>query len=133
MAAKKKPSAAQLAARAKFVAMVRAKSKAKKSGSQKKVTVKKSAVKKKSIPKKRVVKKRSISGVNYSGLTTALKFRSDIERSINQVSKSITSLKSIPLKNRDIMTKTALLKNEHHLKGLKQSLVLQNRIVKKLM
>ena len=35
MAAKKKPSAAQLAARAKFVAMVRAKSKAKKSATNK--------------------------------------------------------------------------------------------------
>jgi len=45
MAAKKKPSAAQLAARAKFVAMVRAKSKAKKSAT-KKATVKKSAPKK---------------------------------------------------------------------------------------
>lgn len=45
MAAKKKPSAAQLAARAKFVAMVRAKSKAKKSAT-KKATVKKAAPKK---------------------------------------------------------------------------------------
>ena len=45
MATKKKPSAAQLAARAKFVAMVRAKSKAKKSAT-KKATVKKAAPKK---------------------------------------------------------------------------------------
>lgn len=54
MAAKKKPSAAQLAARAKFVAMVRAKSKAKKSAT-KKTTVKKAAPKK--AAKKKVVKK----------------------------------------------------------------------------
>jgi len=40
MAAKKKPSAAQLAARAKFVAMVRAKSKAKKSATKKSATKK---------------------------------------------------------------------------------------------
>lgn len=55
MAAKKKPSAAQLAARAKFVAMVRAKSKAKKSAT-KKATVKKAAPKK--AAKKKVVKKK---------------------------------------------------------------------------
>lgn len=45
MATKKKPSAAQLAARAKFVEMVRAKSKAKKSAT-KKATQRKSATKK---------------------------------------------------------------------------------------
>jgi len=44
MATKKKPSAAQLAARAKFVEMVRAKSKAKKSASRK-ATPKKVATK----------------------------------------------------------------------------------------
>jgi ribosomal protein S6 len=59
MAAKKKPSAAQLAARAKFVAMVRAKSKAKKSAT-KKATVKKAAPKK--AAKKKVVKKK-VSGL----------------------------------------------------------------------
>lgn len=56
MAAKKKPSAAQLAARAKFVAMVRAKSKAKKSAT-KKTTVKKAAPKK--AAKKKVVTKKA--------------------------------------------------------------------------
>jgi hypothetical protein len=45
MAAKKKPSAAQLAARAKFVAMVRAKSKAKKSATKKISGTKKKATK----------------------------------------------------------------------------------------
>ena len=56
MAAKKKPSAAQLAARAKFVAMVRAKSKAKKSAT-KKATVKKAAPKK--AAKKKVATKKT--------------------------------------------------------------------------
>lgn len=56
MAAKKKPSAAQLAARAKFVAMVRAKSKAKKSAT-KKSTVKKAAPKK--AAKKKVATKKT--------------------------------------------------------------------------
>jgi len=56
MAAKKKPSAAQLAARAKFVAMVRAKSKAKKSAT-KKATVKKTAPKK--AAKKKVATKKA--------------------------------------------------------------------------
>jgi len=56
MAAKKKPSAAQLAARAKFVAMVRAKSKAKKSAT-KKATVKKAAPKK--AAKKKVATKKA--------------------------------------------------------------------------
>jgi hypothetical protein len=51
MPVKKKPSPAQLAARAKFVAMVRAKSKAKKSAT------KKSALKKKAAPKKVAKKK----------------------------------------------------------------------------
>jgi len=50
MATKKKPSAAQLAARAKFIEMVRAKSKAKKSATKKAAT-KKSATKK-SVTKK---------------------------------------------------------------------------------
>jgi len=56
MAAKKKPSAAQLAARAKFVAMVRAKSKAKKSAT-KKATVKKAKPKKEA--KKKVATKKA--------------------------------------------------------------------------
>lgn len=56
MPAKKKPSPAQLAARAKFVAMVRAKSKAKKSAT-KKATVKKAAPKK--AAKKKVATKKA--------------------------------------------------------------------------
>jgi hypothetical protein len=61
MAAKKKPSAAQLAARAKFVAMVRAKSKAKKSET-KKATVKKAVPKK--AAKKKAVAKKKVSGLD---------------------------------------------------------------------
>jgi hypothetical protein len=61
MAAKKKPSAAQLAARAKFVAMVRAKSKAKKSAT-KKAIVKKAAPKK--AAKKKAVAKKKVSGLD---------------------------------------------------------------------
>ncbi len=65
MATKKKPSAKQLAARAKFVAMVRAKSKAKKSAT------KKAAPKKKSAPRKvtgldKVVRKGRKTSVQYS-------------------------------------------------------------------
>lgn len=52
MPVKKKPSPAQLAARAKFVAMVRAKSKAKKSAT------------KKAEPKKKAVAKKKVSGLD---------------------------------------------------------------------
>lgn len=58
MPVKKKPSPAQLAARAKFVAMVRAKSKAKKSAT-KKAAPKKAAPKKKAVAKKKVASKKS--------------------------------------------------------------------------
>ena len=91
MAAKKKPSAAQLAARAKFVAMVRAKSKAKKSAT-KKATVKKSAPKKAtkkasthkdtkshnvnirvvSGTKKKAVAKKKVSGLDKQGSLTSV-------------------------------------------------------------
>lgn len=88
MAAKKKPSAAQLAARAKFVAMVRAKSKAKKSATKKSATKKASThkdtkshnvnirvvsgTKKKAVAKKKVggldkvVRRGSKTNVHYS-------------------------------------------------------------------
>jgi hypothetical protein len=72
MAAKKKPSAAQLAARAKFVAMVRAKSKAKKSAT-KKATVKKSAPKKAAKKKvsglDKVVRRETKTNVHYSRIS----------------------------------------------------------------
>jgi len=58
MPTKKKPSPAQLAARAKFVAMVRAKSKAKKSPT-KKAAPKKTAIKKKAVAKKKVTAKKT--------------------------------------------------------------------------
>ena len=87
MAAKKKPSAAQLAARAKFVAMVRAKSKAKKSAT-KKATVKKAAPKKaakKKVAKKKVsgldkvVRRGSKTNVHYSRISgLELKYKSAI-------------------------------------------------------
>lgn len=72
MAAKKKPSAAQLAARAKFVAMVQAKSKAKKSAT-KKATVKKAAPKKAAKKKvsglDKVVRRGSKTNVHYSRIS----------------------------------------------------------------
>lgn len=81
MAAKKKPTAAQLAARAKFVEMVRAKSKAKKSAS-KKAAPKKSAPKK-ALPKKSATHKdtkshnvniRVVSGIGSISKTTKFIF-----------------------------------------------------------
>ena len=74
MAAKKKPSAAQLAARAKFVAMVRAKSKAKKSATKKTATKKASThkdtkshnvnIRVVSGTKKKAVAKKKVSGLD---------------------------------------------------------------------
>ena len=74
MAAKKKPSAAQLAARAKFVAMVRAKSKAKKSATKKAATKKASThkdtkshnvnIRVVSGTKKKAVAKKKVSGLD---------------------------------------------------------------------
>jgi len=65
MPVKKKPSPAQLAARAKFVAMVRAKSKAKKSAT-KKAAPKKAAIKKKVTGLDSVKRIKNKTQVNYS-------------------------------------------------------------------
>ena len=65
MPVKKKPSPAQLAARAKFVAMVRAKSKAKKSAT-KKAAPKKAAIKKKVSGLDSVKRIKNKTQVNYS-------------------------------------------------------------------
>jgi hypothetical protein len=67
MAAKKKPSAAQLAARAKFVAMVRAKSKAKKSAPKK--AAKKKVAKKKVSGLDKVVRRGTKTNVHYSRIS----------------------------------------------------------------
>jgi hypothetical protein len=111
MAAKKKPSAAQLAARAKFVAMVRAKSKAKKSAT-KKATVKKAAPKKaatvkKSAPKKVATKKsthkdtkshnvniRVVSGVDITNLSI---------KKIKENNQSIEKCESALIRNKEKM------------------------------
>jgi len=65
MPVKKKPSPGQLAARAKFVAMVRAKSKAKKSAT-KKAAPKKAAIKKKVTGLDSVKRIKNKTQVNYS-------------------------------------------------------------------
>lgn len=130
MAAKKKPSAAQLAARAKFVAMVRAKSKAKKSAT-KKATVKKAAPKK--AAKKKVVKKK-VSGlekvvrrgtktnVHYSrisgiGLNDIGLELLDLERKIIGLKSKKKSLKSVKDK-KEIQGKITIYNNQFkYLKG----------------
>jgi len=131
MAAKKKPSAAQLAARAKFVAMVRAKSKAKKS-STKKATVKKSAPKK--AAKKKAVAKKKVSGldkvvrrgtktnVHYSrisgiGLNDIGLELLDLERKIIGLKSKKKSLKSVKDK-KEIQGKITIYNNQFkYLKG----------------
>ena len=130
MAAKKKPSAAQLAARAKFVAMVRAKSKAKKSAT-KKTTVKKAAPKK--AAKKKVVKKKvsglekvvrrgSKTNVHYSrvsgiGLNDIGLELLDLERKIIGLKSKKKSLKSVKDK-KEIQGKITIYNNQFkYLKG----------------
>ena len=130
MAAKKKPSAAQLAARAKFVAMVRAKSKAKKSAT-KKATVKKAAPKK--AAKKKVVKKKvggldkvvrrgSKTNVHYSrvsgiGLNDIGLELLDLERKIIGLKSKKKSLKSVKDK-KEIQGKITIYNNQFkYLKG----------------
>lgn len=98
MAAKKKPSAAQLAARAKFVAMVRAKSKAKKSAT-KKATVKKSApkkaVKKKAVAKKKVTAKKTSTHKDTKSHNVRINVVSGIsEKSIHTLNYLVKELKS---------------------------------------
>jgi hypothetical protein len=124
MAAKKKPSAAQLAARAKFVAMVRAKSKAKKSAT-KKATVKKAAPKK--AAKKKVVKKKvsglekvvrrgSKTNVHYSrisgiGLNNNVineiqrltKYNDELQRYIESGKNQLKTDKSLPDFNKGVL------------------------------
>jgi hypothetical protein len=107
MAAKKKPSAAQLAARAKFVAMVRAKSKAKKSATVKKSAPKKKATVKKSAPKKVATKKsthkdtkshnvniRVVSGVDITNLSI---------KKIKENNQSIEKCESALIRNKEKM------------------------------
>jgi hypothetical protein len=130
MAAKKKPSAAQLAARAKFVAMVRAKSKAKKSAT-KKATVKKAAPKK--AAKKKVVKKKvngldkvvrrgTKTNVHYSrvsgiGLNDIGLELLDLERKIIGLKSKKKSLKSVKDK-KEIQGKITIYNNQFkYLKG----------------
>ena len=130
MAAKKKPSAAQLAARAKFVAMVRAKSKAKKSAT-KKATVKKAAPKK--AAKKKVVKKKvsgldkvvrrgtktnvhysRISGIDLNDIGSEL---FDLERKIIRLKAEKKSLKSLKDK-KEIQSKITIYNNQYkYLRG----------------
>ncbi len=130
MAAKKKPSAAQLAARAKFVAMVRAKSKAKKSAT-KKSTVKKAAPKKaakKKVAKKKVsgldkvVRRGSKTNVHYSrisgiGLNDIGLELLDLERKIIGLKSKKKSLKSVKDK-KEIQGKITIYNNQFkYLKG----------------
>jgi hypothetical protein len=130
MAAKKKPSAAQLAARAKFVAMVRAKSKAKKSAT-KKATVKKSAPKKavkKKVAKKKVsgldkvVRRGTKTNVHYSrisgiGLNDIGLELLDLERKIIGLKSKKKSLKSVKDK-KEIQGKITIYNNQFkYLKG----------------
>ena len=130
MAAKKKPSAAQLAARAKFVAMVRAKSKAKKSAT-KKTTVKKAAPKKaakKKVAKKKVsgldkvVRRGTKTNVHYSrisgiGLNDIGLELLDLERKIIGLKSKKKSLKSVKDK-KEIQGKITIYNNQFkYLKG----------------
>jgi len=124
MAAKKKPSAAQLAARAKFVAMVRAKSKAKKSAT-KKATVKKAAPKKaakKKVAKKKVsgldkvVRRGTKTNVHYSrisgiGLNDIGLELLDLERKIIGLKSKKKSLKSVKDK-KEIQGKITIYNNQ---------------------
>tara|TARA_R110000868_G_C10967954_1_gene769330 strand:- start:2597 stop:3022 length:426 start_codon:yes stop_codon:yes gene_type:complete len=92
MATKKKPSPAQLAARAKFVAMVRAKSKAKKSAT-KKATVKKAAPKK--AAKKKVATKKALTHKDTKSHNVRISVVSGIsEKSIHTLNYLVKELKS---------------------------------------
>jgi hypothetical protein len=144
MAAKKKPSAAQLAARAKFVAMVRAKSKAKKSATKKAATKKASThkdtkshnvnirvvsgTKKKSVAKKKVsgldkvVRRGTKTNVHYSrisgiGLNDIGLELLDLERKIIGLKSKKKFLKSVKDK-KEIQGKITIYNNQFkHLKG----------------
>lgn len=104
MPTKKKPSPAQLAARAKFVAMVRAKSKAKKSAT-KKATVKKAAPKK--AAKKKVATKKSSLHKDTKSHNVRINVVSGIDatnmslRQIKINNESIDRLSKLLLKNKE--------------------------------
>ena len=144
MAAKKKPSAAQLAARAKFVAMVRAKSKAKKSATKKAATKKASThkdtkshnvnirvvsgTKKKTVAKKKVsgldkvVRRGTKTNVHYNrisgiGLNDIGLELLDLERKIIGLKSKKKSLKSVKDK-KEIQGKITIYNNQFkYLKG----------------
>lgn len=131
MPTKKKPSPAQLAARAKFVAMVRAKSKAKKSAT-KKVTVKKAAPKK--AAKKKVATKKAsthkdtkshnvrinvVSGTNnIDRLKQAIKIKESLENNL-KIFRTVTP------KNRSSYQKLMI-------KALPQLIAGEKRIISEL-
>jgi hypothetical protein len=117
MAAKKKPSAAQLAARAKFVAMVREKSKAKKSATKKatvkKVAPKKAATKKASThkdTKSHNVNIRIISGTGEFSATHALK---QVDSWNNIITELRKELKKATPSNKIIIKQDIALAKSH--------------------
>jgi len=152
MAAKKKPSAAQLAARAKFVAMVRAKSKAKKSATKKAETKKASThkdtkshnvnirvvsgTKKKAVAKKKVNgsdKPGSLTGVNFNSKKYALSayekqlvYIKNIESTILKIKTALPNMKTaywkVELKKELAQTKKLLTEYKQHAKELKKLL-----------
>jgi hypothetical protein len=93
MPLKKKPSPAQLAARAKFVAMVRAKSKAKKSAT-KKATVKKAAPKK-AAPKKAAKKKLATKKASTHKDTKSHNVNIRVVSGVNPLSEILSSQRFI--------------------------------------
>jgi len=94
--ATKKPSAKQLAARAKFVKMVRAKAAAKKKTAPKKVA-KKVAAKKKAVNTHKDTKSHNVNIKVVSGVGNMYKIRDLIESDIKQTLQTIERIKiSIP-------------------------------------
>lgn len=106
MPTKKKPSPAQLAARAKFVAMVRAKSKAKKSAT-KKSTVKKAAPKK--AAKKKVATKKASTHKDTKSHNVRINVVSGVDitnlsiKKIKENNQNIEKLESALIRNKEKM------------------------------
>ena len=124
MATKKKPSAAQLAARAKFIEMVRAKSKAKKSA-PKKVASKKSATHKDT--KSHNVNIRVVSGVDnvaeYQRIARIIEF---LNKNIGDLKRQLIEYNKEPkgaIRDNNIrLTKAAILRYKQNLKIYKATL-----------